>query len=128
MGERVARLIICEDDPNIRSMLEVLLVLEGHDVSCANDGAALLELLIVDRDFDLILLDVMMPRMSGWEAAEQIRDNPLYPQIPIVFTTAKEDDQSQWYGWDLGASSYLVKPYNINDLLAEVDRIVCAGV
>lgn len=119
-------LLIVDDDAHIRDMLDVLLTLEGHDVVTAEDGERALEELAAHDDFDAIVLDVMMPGTSGWDVAEWLRDRGGGP--PIIFTTAKDDDQAQWYGWNLGAASYLVKPYNINDLLSELDRVLEASL
>ena len=122
-------LLVVDDDAHIRNMLDVLLTLEGHDVVTAEDGEEALELLAGSDEFDAVVLDVMMPRMSGWEVAEQLRaDAGDGDPTPIIFTTAKDDDQAQWYGWNLGAASYLVKPYNINDLLSELERVLTAPV
>lgn len=70
----------------------------------------------------------MMPRCSGWKTAEQLHDNPPYPDIPIVITTAKDDENSQWHGWNLGTSSHLAKPCNSHHLPEELDRVLCPGV
>lgn len=122
----MATLLVVDDDHHIRSMLDVLLTLEGHTVLSADDGAAALDILATTRP-DVVILDVMMPTVSGWDVADHIRSMECGADMPIIFTTAKDDDQSQWFGWKLGASSYLTKPYNINDLLTELERILKAG-
>lgn len=115
------RVLVIEDDPAIAEMLQMMLEVEGFDVVHAPDGARGLEEAQRRRP-DVILLDVMMPEVDGWGVAETLRDDPALASVPIVFCTSKADKHSTWRGWQLGAASYVTKPFDNEELLGELIR------
>lgn len=117
------RVLAVDDDPVIQRLLEVNLELEGYDVRLASDGAEAVE---AARDFrpDVILLDVMMPIMDGWEACRTIKEDPELAHIPVVFLSARAQDVDVEKGTEMGATAYLTKPFDPEDLLDLVAELV----
>lgn len=114
--------MVVEDDPSIRDMLELSLVLEGCSVTTAPSGSSALEILMFDRP-DVILVDLMMPDMNGYEVIEQLRQDDLHASTPVIVLTAKASDEDVWEGWRRGADSYLTKPVDIGVLVDEITRL-----
>ena len=112
------KILIVEDNPD---MLEYLAnkLNEQYEVFTATNGNMALSWL-EKRSFDLILLDIMMPEISGFEVCEQIRTNEKLNDLPIIFLTAKTDKESIIKGFDLGAQDYITKPFDTAELLARV--------
>ena len=110
-------ILVAEDDPAIREGLAATLESDGHTVRLAADGAAALALVAQKRP-DLLLLDVMMPRKSGWDVCAELRRSD--PSLPIVFLTARGEEGDKVLGLDLGADDYIVKPFAVRELLARV--------
>lgn len=117
------RLLLVDDDPAIRSMMEFSLTLEGFEVTTAADGFEGLKRASQSPP-DAIVLDVMMPRMSGTAMLATIRRNPRLAQIPVLLVTAKTQEDEVWAGWQAGADSYITKPYEPDELLAEIRRVI----
>ena len=115
------RLLVVEDDESIRDMIEMVLDSEGYEVVAATNGAAALDLLRQERP-DLILLDMKMPVMDGWEFARHYAALPE-PRPPIVVLTAAQDAGRR--AAEIGAQGYLAKPFSIDDLLDAIDRHLC---
>lgn len=117
------RVLAVDDDPVIRQLLEINLELEGYEVRLAGDGVEAVE---AAREFrpDLILLDVMMPRMDGWQACATIREDADLAEIPVVFLSARAQDADVEKGEALGAAAYLTKPFDPGDLLDLVAELV----
>ena len=110
------KILVVDDDKNICELLRLYLVKEGYGVTIANDGTAALQ------EFDklhpdLVLLDVMMPGIDGWEVCRKIRQNN---QTPIIMLTAKDEVMDKVAGLDSGADDYLTKPFAIEELLARM--------
>ena len=116
------RVLVIEDDPIVADMLQMVLQVEGFSVDVAADGGEGLELASVARP-DVIILDVMMPEVDGWAVAEQLQRDQDMASIPIVFCTAKADVDSTWRGWQLGAASYVTKPFDNELLISELIRV-----
>jgi two-component system, chemotaxis family, chemotaxis protein CheY len=116
----MARVLVVEDDPTIREYVLLALSDEGYDVMVAPDGLVALEFI---RDYrpDLILLDMRMPVMDGWEFAREYRERPG-PHAPVVAMTAAVD-ASRW-AEEIGAADVLSKPFDLDDLLRIVERSV----
>lgn len=116
------RVLAVDDDPVIQRLLEVNLELEGYEVALASDGVEALE---VARSFrpDVILLDVMMPRMDGWQACEQLKQDPDLQEIPVVFLSARAQDADVARGTDAGAAAYLTKPFDPVQLLDLIEEL-----
>jgi DNA-binding response OmpR family regulator len=113
-------LLIVEDEKRMIQLLRKGLEEEGHAVVCAEDGLAGWELSRVDS-FDVIILDIMMPRLDGYELARRLRADKI--PTPIVMLTAKDSVQDIVRGLDLGADDYLTKPFSFNELLARLRAV-----
>jgi len=116
-----ASILIVDDEPNIVLSLEFVLHEEGYDVRVARDGVEALEAIEAQRP-DLVLLDVMLPRMNGFEVCQRIRSRPEWRALRVVMLSAKGREVEVQKGLALGADSYVTKPFAIKDLLAEVQR------
>lgn len=112
-------ILIVDDNPENRKVLGTLLVNEGYEVGVANDGAQALEFL-KNSIPDLVLLDVMMPELSGFEVCEKMKADRLYRHIPVIFLTAKTSTEDIVRGFDVGGVDYVQKPFNSRELLARV--------
>ena len=123
MAEGMKRILICDDDPVILRLLEVNLELEGYDVLTAHHGEEAFE--IASRELpDLVILDIMMPRLDGYQTCQKLKAQPSTEQIPIVFLSAKAQQSDIEKGRSFGVSDYLTKPFDPNDLLDVVERLV----
>ena len=114
------RVLIVEDEKPISNLIRLSLTKEGFHCTCAYDGAEAADLLEREPSFDLILLDVMLPEVDGFELMEYIR--PL--EIPVIFLTAKGAVADRVKGLRLGAEDYIVKPFDTIELLARVDVVL----
>ena len=123
MGKTI---LIVDDDPTILVLLEVNLQLDGYEVIKARDGLEGVELAKASRP-DLILMDVMMPKMDGLTARREILDIPELADIPFVFLSAAAQRSDIKKGRDLGAADYITKPFDPEELLAVVERLVAAA-
>ena len=114
-------ILIVDDEPINRQVLVNYLTGFGHRVSVAGEGRAALELL-EEGSFDLVLLDIMMPRMSGYEVCRQIRQRWPFDQLPVLFLTAKSQIRDRLAGFAEGGNDYLIKPIARGELVARVDK------
>ena len=114
------KILIVDDQQKNIQVLGSLLRLENYIVGVATNGKQALEILIESNDFDLVLLDVNMPIMNGFEACRAIRKNENLKEIPIIFLTALVDTESIVKGFDVGGQDYVTKPFNSKELLARV--------
>ncbi len=117
------KILIVDDEPNIVTSLEFLMEQVGYEVRVARNGDAALESV---RSFepDLILLDVMLPKKSGFEVCQKIRENPLWQNIQIVMLTAKGRESEVAKGLAIGADTYITKPFSTKELVARVRQMV----
>lgn len=122
----MARVMAVDDDHVIRGLLEVNLEMEGHDVITAVDGIDALEK-VRRRRPDLILLDVMMPKIDGWQVAETLKQQPGTRDIPIVFLSARAMYADVRKGTGLGVCAYVTKPFDPIDLMALVNDLLAGG-
>lgn len=116
----VASILVVDDNPKF---LADALPMYGYDVTVANDGLEALKILM-DKTFDLILLDVMMPNMDGWDTLKVIRNNKKTQYIPVIMITAVSEDQKVVSGLKIGADDYIVKPFILPNLLARVEAVL----
>jgi DNA-binding response OmpR family regulator len=119
-----ARILIAEDDANIRLGLVATLESEGYDVTAASDGAQALKLYPQSK-YDLVVLDVMMPKASGYDVCRELR--AAGATVPVLFLTAKGEEVDKVVGLRLGADDYVVKPFGIHELLARVEVLLRRG-
>jgi len=117
------KILIVDDEPNIVISLEFLMKKEGFEVAVANDGDEALAK-VASFNPDLILLDVMMPKKSGFEVCEALRADPNRTGLQIVMLTAKGRDTEVAKGIALGADAYVTKPFSTKDLVAKVKEIL----
>lgn len=111
------RILLVEDDPKLERVIGRLLKSEGHAVDCAGDGPQGEERAL-SNDYDLIILDVMLPRLDGWEVLRRLRASRLL--TPVLMLTALAGVQERIKGLDLGADDYLAKPFDSGELLARI--------
>ena len=111
--------LIADDEPNIVISLEFLLEQAGYRVLVAHDGQEALEA-IERQPPDLVLLDVMLPRLSGFDVCQKIRENPDWQHMRIVMLTAKGREVEVSKGLALGANAYITKPFSTQELLAQI--------
>ena len=115
-----AHLLIVDDEPVNRRVLENHLKLAGYQITEASSGSEALEFMRGNEKFDLVLLDIMMPGMSGFEVCEKIREKFLSSELPIVMLTAKNRVSDLVNGFNAGANDYLTKPFSKNELLSRI--------
>ena len=113
------KILVVEDEPNQVELIEFNLNSEGYEVVVARDGEEALNL-AVEENPDLILLDWMLPKVSGIEVCRQLRRSKMTREIPIVMLTARSEESDKIRGLDIGADDYITKPYSIKELLARV--------
>lgn len=109
-------ILIVEDEKNIAKVLQYNIKKEGYDCDVAHDGEEGLEKALSGK-FDLILLDIMLPKMNGFEVCENIR---YKSQVPIIFVTAREEEKDKIFGLETGADDYVTKPFSFKELLARI--------
>ena len=113
------KILVVEDEPNQVELIEFNLNSEGYEVIVAQDGEEALDL-AEEENPDLILLDWMLPKVSGIEVCRQLRRSKMTREIPIVMLTARSEESDKIRGLDIGADDYITKPYSIKELLARV--------
>jgi DNA-binding response OmpR family regulator len=120
MGKRI---LIADDEPNIVVSLEFLMRQKGYEVKVATNGE---DALAAVGEFapDLILLDVMMPRLSGYDVCQKVRENPAWAGIRIIMLSAKGRDVEVNKGLAVGADAYVTKPFSTKDLIEQVARML----
>ena len=118
--EKQKHLLLVDDDQELSELLTDYLELEGYRITVANDGKEGLRLARRGQPFDLILLDVMLPHLNGFEVLQQLRQTHL---TPVILLTAKDEDFDRIYGLELGADDYLSKPFNTRELLARIKAL-----
>ena len=114
------RILVVDDEKLLVKGVKFNLENEGYEVECAYDGASAVELARNGR-FDLIILDVMMPKMNGWEVCREIRESS---KVPIIMLTAKSDESDELMGFELGVDEYISKPFSPKILVARVEAIL----
>ncbi len=117
------KILIVDDEPNIVISLEFLMKKEGFAVAVANDGDEALAL-VASFNPDLVLLDVMMPKKSGFEVCEALRADPQYAELKIVMLTAKGRDTEMAKGLAIGADAYVTKPFSTRELVDKVKEML----
>ena len=118
----IASILVVDDNPKY---LKDALPMYGYDVTVAEDGIEALKTLSDDKKhFDLVLLDVMMPNMDGWDTLKAIRKNPNTAYLPVIMITAVSEDQKVVSGLKIGADDYIVKPFILPNLLARIEAVL----
>ena len=114
------RILLADDEAEIRNVLRLLLSNKGHEVIEAADGEAAVRLAHENGDIDLCIMDIMMPRLSGVEATEKIRE---FSGVPILFLTARSLDGDKLSAYESGGDDYIVKPFSPRELILKVDAL-----
>jgi two-component system, OmpR family, KDP operon response regulator KdpE len=120
MSAKKPTILVADDDPQLLRLIGRNLAFEGYDVLTASDGELALEE-IKQHVPDLVLLDVMMPRIDGFTVCQRVRE---FSAVPIIIVTARGQEEDRVHGFDLGADDYLTKPFNIEELLARVRAVL----
>ena len=116
-------ILVADDDPTVVIALQFLLEQAGFKVAAARDGQEALE--AMQRDVpDLLLLDVMMPRLSGYDVCERVRGSPAWRHVPIIMLTAKGGIVEARKGLALGADAYMTKPFGTQELLGRINELL----
>ncbi|MFM2413070.1 MAG: hypothetical protein RJB05_246 [Armatimonadota bacterium] len=120
------RILVTDDEPNIVRLIQVNLERQGFQVETANNGAQALEKIRANRP-DLLVSDVMMPEMDGFELLSNIRRDPALENLPVIMLTAKAQDRDVLEGYTRGADMYLTKPFNPIELVTFAKRLLQSG-
>ena len=121
----LGRVLVVDDDEVIRRLIAVNLQLEGFEVSTAVDGQDCLDK-VVEINPDVITLDIMMPRLDGWETAARLRKSPDTAHIKVVLITARAQEDDKVRGRQVGADAYLTKPFDPNEMIRVVRELAGA--
>jgi len=117
------KIVLAEDEPQIARLIEFKLKKEGYEVTWKENGEEALKAIKADKP-DLILLDVMMPVMDGYEVLRRLKEDESLKNIPVIMLTARAQERDVVKGIDLGAEDYITKPFHPAELLARVKRIL----
>lgn len=117
----ILKVLVVDDEPRMRKLVKDFLSVKGFQVVEAGDGEEAIDLFFEQKDIALILLDVMMPKMDGWEVCKTIRK---YSQVPIIMLTARGEEQDELQGFSLGVDEYISKPFSPKILVARVEAIL----
>jgi DNA-binding response OmpR family regulator len=118
------KILIAEDDTDIRGLITLTLQFHGFNVDSAEDGQAAVEKAQANPIYDVILMDVRMPRMTGYQACRVLKENDQTKNIPVIFLSAKGQEQEIQTGLEAGASDYILKPFAPDDLIKTIERVL----
>ena len=118
--ERI-KILVVDDEARMRKLVKDFLSKSGYEVLEAEDGSQALDIFFEQNDIALIILDVMMPKMDGWQVCREIRS---YSRVPIIMLTAKSDERDELQGFQLGVDEYISKPFSPKILVARVEAIL----
>ena len=115
------KVLVVDDEARMRKLVKDFLVIKGFQVIEAGDGEEAVDLFFAQKDIALVILDVMMPKMDGWQVCKAIRQ---YSQVPVIMLTARGEERDELQGFDLGADEYISKPFSPKILVARVEAIL----
>ena len=115
------KILVVDDEARMRKLVKDFLVKSNYEVVEAEDGSQALDIFFGQKDIALIILDVMMPKMDGWEVCREVRQ---YSKVPIIMLTAKSDERDELQGFQLGVDEYISKPFSPKILVARVEAIL----
>ena len=115
------KILVVDDESRMRKLVRDFLVKQNFDVLEAGDGEEAVDIFFKEKDIALIILDVMMPKMDGWQVCREIRK---YSKVPIIMLTAKGEERDELQGFDLGVDEYITKPFSPKILVARVEAIL----
>lgn len=115
------KILVIDDESRMRKLVRDFLTKKGYEVLEASNGEESMEIFYEDKEIDLLILDVMMPKMDGWEVCREVRKTS---KIPIIMLTAKGDERDELLGFELGVDEYVTKPFSPKILVARVEAIL----
>ncbi len=115
------KILVVDDESRMRKLVRDFLTKQGFEVLEAGDGEAALDIFYADKDIVLLILDVMMPKMNGWQVCREIRS---HSKVPIIMLTARGDERDELLGFELGVDEYISKPFSPKILVARVEAIL----
>lgn len=115
------KILVVDDESRMRKLVKEFLVRQGYTVLEAADGMEAMDYFYEDKDIALIILDVMMPKMDGWQVCREIR---MHSKVPIIMLTARSEERDELQGFDLGVDEYISKPFSPKILVARVEAIL----
>ena len=115
------KILVVDDEQRMRKLVKDFLTKKNFEVLEAGDGEEAVEIFFENKDIALLILDVMMPKMDGWEVCREIRQ---YSEVPIIMLTAKGEEKDELLGFDLGVDEYISKPFSPKILVARVEAIL----
>jgi len=119
----MARILIAEDNAEIRTLVSSILVEEGHKVRVAQDGQQALDMMLDDAP-DVLVLDIMMPQMDGYSVLKELKSSGIKEQMKILILTAKTSESDWVRGYELGAHAYLTKPFDPDELINAIEDLL----
>ena len=120
MGKKI---FIADDESGFVATLKSRLEFEGFEITTAPDGKAALEQIPVEKP-DLVLLDIMMPSVNGYQVCRELKENPDTASIPILMLTAKSQESDKFWGMEAGADDYMTKPFDMDELIAKIEELL----
>lgn len=117
------KILLADDEPDIVMILKRYLEVDGYEVVTANDGQEAMDKIANDT-FDLLILDVMMPKMNGWEACKKLKSDSKTSGIPVIILTAKSQDTDALMSYECGADEYATKPFDYNVISATIKKLL----
>ncbi|MGN0437879.1 MAG: response regulator transcription factor [Lachnospiraceae bacterium] len=115
------KIMVVDDESRMRKLVKDFLVKSGYEVLEASDGEEAIDVFMDNKDISLVILDIMMPKMDGWETCKELRS---MSDVPIIMLTAKGDERDELLGFDLGVDEYISKPFSPKILVARVEAIL----
>ena len=115
------KILMVDDEERMRKLVKDFLTIKGYRVLEAGDGEQAIDIFFKEKDISLVILDVMMPKMDGWETCKTIR---RYSQVPIIMLTARSEERDELQGFELGVDEYISKPFSPKILVARVTAIL----
>ena len=115
------KILVVDDESRMRKLVKDFLVKQNYEVLEAGDGSEALDVFFDNQDIALVILDVMMPKMDGWQACREVRN---YSRVPIIMLTARTDERDELQGFQLGVDEYIAKPFSPKILVARVEAIL----
>ncbi len=115
------KILVVDDESRMRKLIRDFLEREGYQILEASDGIEAMDMFYADKHIDLIILDVMMPRMDGWQVCKEVRE---HSKVPIMMLTARAEEQNELKGFELGVDEYVAKPFSPKILVARVGALL----
>ena len=118
------KVLMVDDEARMRKLVKDFLAIKGYKVIEAEDGEQAVDIFFKEKDIGLVILDVMMPKMDGWEVCRRLR---RYSQVPIIMLTARPEERDELLGFELGVDEYISKPFSPKILVARIEAILRRG-